>query len=67
MTPLHRRLIGHACNYRTLLRVGAGFYGLFLLVAVWDRSWLWALACAAIFAACVTGARNVTKTLERIT
>jgi hypothetical protein len=66
MTP-QRRLIGHARNYRTLLRVGAGFYGLFLLVAVWDRSWLWALAYAAIFAACVTGARNVSKTLERIT
>ena len=66
MTP-HRRLIGHARNYRTLLRWGAGFYALFLLVSVWDRSWLWALAYAAIFAACATGARNVSKTLERIT
>jgi uncharacterized membrane protein len=64
MTP-QRRLIGHARNYRTLLRIGAVAYGLLLLVNVWDRS-PWALVFAAIFAACVTGARNVTKTLDRI-
>jgi hypothetical protein len=65
MTP-QRRLIGHARDLRTILRSVGAVYCLVLLVNVWDADWLLAALSAVVLACCVTGARNVTKTLEKL-
>jgi hypothetical protein len=41
-------------------------YALVLLVNVWDADWLLAALSAVVLACCVNGARNVSKTLDRI-